>query len=86
MPVVLSVEESALTEVCMHEPCKSDDISCKNAFSVKETRPSKVESYLEVNTLTDCWQRDLIVIYDQDLAYWTHYSVILHWICCNHCS
>ena len=25
-------------------------ISCKNTFSVKKVRPSKVESYLEVNT------------------------------------
>ena len=25
-------------------------ISCKNTFSVKKARPSKVESYLEVNT------------------------------------
>ena len=31
-------------------PYKSDDISGKNAFGVKKAWPSKVESYLEVNT------------------------------------
>ena len=36
-----------------NEPYKSDDISCKNTFSVKKVWPSKVESYLEVNVGTD---------------------------------
>ena len=31
----------------MHDVYKSDDISCKNTFSVKMVRPSKVESHLE---------------------------------------
>ena len=29
---------------------KIDDIPCKNTFGVKKVRPSKVESYLKVNT------------------------------------
>ena len=29
----------------MHEPYKSNDISCKNTFDVKKVWPSKVESY-----------------------------------------
>ena len=33
----------------MHKPYKSDDISCKNTFSVKKAQPSKVELYLEMN-------------------------------------
>ena len=31
----------------MHEPYKSDDISCKNSFGIKKVQPSKVESYLK---------------------------------------
>ena len=56
----------------MHEPYKGDDISCKNTFGVKKVRPSKVESYLELNAWTDWWQQDLISEYDQSLAYRTH--------------
>ena len=41
-------------------PYKSDDVSCKNTFGVKKAWPSKVESYLEVNTLADWRQQDLI--------------------------
>ena len=33
----------------MHEPYKTDDISCKNTLDVKKVQPSKVESYLEMN-------------------------------------
>ena len=33
----------------MHEPYKSDDISCNNIFGVKKVQPGKVESYLEMN-------------------------------------
>ena len=43
----MSVKNSGL--IAMHEPYKSNDISYKNTFSVKKVRPSKVESYLEVN-------------------------------------
>ena len=69
MQVLLSVEESALTDVnfysgsytwvnnsgsiAMHEPYKSDDILCKNTVNVKKVQPSKIESYLEVNAWTD---------------------------------
>ena len=35
--------------VCMYV-CTYKCISCKNTFGVKKLRPSKVESYLEVNT------------------------------------
>ena len=38
----------------------------------KDVKPSKVESYLKVNTWTDWRQQDLISEYGQDLAYWTH--------------
>ena len=34
----------------------------RNTFGVRIAQPSKVESYLEVNALTD----------DDNLAYWTH--------------
>ena len=34
----------------MNEPYKSNDISCENTFSVKKGWPSKVKSYLNVNT------------------------------------
>ena len=44
----------------MHEPYKSDDISSKNTFGVKNVQPSKVESYLEVNAWTNWQQQDLI--------------------------
>ena len=34
----------------MHEPYKSDDMSCKKStFGVKMVWPSNVEAYLEVN-------------------------------------
>ena len=36
----------------MHEPYTSNDVLYKNTFGVKKVRPSKVESYLEVNTWT----------------------------------
>ena len=32
----------------MHELYKSNDISCKNTFSVKKVQPSEVKSYLEM--------------------------------------
>ena len=35
--------------IAMHDPYKSDNISCKSTFGVKKVRPSKVESYLEEN-------------------------------------
>ena len=35
--------------IAMHEPYKSNDISCNNTFSVKKVQPSEVESYEEVN-------------------------------------
>ena len=39
-------------------------------FGVKKVRPSKVESYLEVNTRTQAdWQQDLISECGQGLAY-----------------
>ena len=60
----------------MHEPYKTDDILYKNTFDVKMVRPSKMESYLEVNAWTDWRQQDLISEYGQSLAYWTQ---ILHW-------
>ena len=44
----------------------------QNTFGVNKAWPSKVESYLEVNTRTDWWQQDLTSEYDQGLAYWTH--------------
>ena len=47
----------------MHEPYKSDAISCKNTFSVKKVWPSKVELYLELNSWTDWQQHDLISEY-----------------------
>ena len=33
----------------MHEPYKSNDISCKKHLQCKKVWPSKVGSYLEVN-------------------------------------
>ena len=54
--------------------------SCKNTFGVKQAWPSKVESYLEVNTLVNWRQQDLISDCGQGLAYqtqtlqWTHYT------------
>ena len=57
--------------IAMHEPYKSDDISCRITFWVKKAQPSKVESYLKVNAWTD-WQQDLISEYGECLAYWTH--------------
>ena len=56
----------------MHEPYKSDDISCINTFSVKDGAPSEVKSSLEVHAWTDRWQQDLISECAQGLAYWTH--------------
>ena len=53
----------------MHERYKSDDILCKNTFSVKWVWPSKVKSYLEVNAWIDWWQQDLISEYGQGLVY-----------------
>ena len=53
----------------MHEPCKSDDISCKNTSGVNKVWPSKIESYLEVNAWTDWQQEDLMSQYSQGLAY-----------------
>ena len=41
-------------------------------YGYKKVRPSKVESYLEVNAWTDWWQQDMISKYGQGLAYWTH--------------
>ena len=49
----------------MHEPYKSNDISCNNTFSVKLVRSSKVASCLEVNAWTDWQQQDLISEYSQ---------------------
>ena len=49
----------------MHEPYKSDDISCKNTFGVKKVQPSKVELYLEVSAWTDQWEQNLISEYGQ---------------------
>ena len=43
----------------------------QNTFGVKKARPSKVESYLEVNTWADWRQQDLISECGQGLAYWT---------------
>ena len=43
----------------------------QNTFGVKKARPSKVESYLEVNTWADWQQQDLISECGQGLAYWT---------------
>ena len=48
----------------------------QNTFGAKKAQPSKVESYLEVNTWTDWRQQDLISECDQGLAYWTW---TLHW-------
>ena len=33
--------------MAMHEPYKSDNISCKNTFGVKKMQPSKAELYVE---------------------------------------
>ena len=55
--------------IAMHEPYKSDDISCKNTFSIKKMWPSKLESYLEMNALADWQQQNLISKYSQVLAY-----------------
>ena len=53
MLLIISFENSLFVfDLCYNysHPYKSDDISCKNTFGVKKERPSKVESYLEVNT------------------------------------
>ena len=42
---------------------------CKNTFGVKKVWLSKVESYLEVNALTDWQQKDVISECGQSLAY-----------------
>ena len=42
-------------DIAMHEPYKSDDMSCKYTFGVRKVLSSKVESYLEVNAWTDWW-------------------------------
>ena len=34
----------------MHEPYKSNNISCKNTFGLKKGAPNKVKLYMEVNT------------------------------------
>ena len=54
----------------------SINYSCKNTFGIKKVPPSKVESYLEVNTWADWRQQDLISDCGQGLAYWTQ---ALHW-------
>ena len=41
------------------------DISSKNTFGVKKVRPSKVESYLEVNTRAEWQQQNVISEYTQ---------------------
>ena len=46
--------------MAMHEPYKSDDISCKNTSGIRKVWPGKVWSYQEVNAWTDWWQQDLI--------------------------
>ena len=66
--------------IVMHEPYKSDDISCRNTFGVKKVQPSKVESYLEVNVqignnkiwyqIMDKW----LSILNTLILHWTHYS------------
>ena len=58
--------------IVTYEPRKSDDMSCKNTFSVKKVQPSQVESYVEVNAWTD-WQQDLMISeYGQRLTCWMH--------------
>ena len=53
----------------MHEPCKSNDILCKNTLDIKKVRPSKV-----VITGSECMNRLVttrsdITIQPRGLAY-----------------
>ena len=52
----------------MRSDIKYIRISFENTFGVKKARPSKVESYLEVNTYADWRQQDLISECGQGLA------------------
>ena len=71
MFLIISFENSLFVfDLCYNSHSyKSDGISCKNTFGVKKARPSKVESYLEVNTRADWQQEDLILECGQGLAY-----------------
>ena len=62
----------------MHKPYKSDNISCKNTFGVKNRdQVAKVESYLKVSAWTDWQQQDLISECGQCLAYTEHINTTL---------
>ena len=47
-------------------------ISHAKHLRCKKAQPSKVESYLEMNTWTDWQQQDLISECGQGLVYWTY--------------
>ena len=49
--------------------CICNNYLIQNTFGVKKAQPSKVESYLEVNTWEDWRQQDLISECGQGLAY-----------------
>ena len=52
--------------IAMHEPYKSDDISCKKHLQLyTKVRPSEVESYLKLIAWTEWQQEDLISEYGQ---------------------
>ena len=53
------------------------NISCKTTVNVKKVRPSKVESYLEVNACTNWWQQDLISEYSQEAKHAEHINTTL---------
>ena len=55
--------------MAMHEPYKSDDILCKNTFSVKKVWQSKVEPCLEVKAWTYWWQQDLWLDLQKEVLY-----------------
>ena len=54
-----SLITSFIENMCMYRSVNY--ISCRNTFSVKKVRQSKVESYLEVNIWVDWRQQDLIL-------------------------
>ena len=54
--------------IAVHEPYNSNDMSCKNTFSVIKLWPSKVELQVEMNAWTEWWQQGLITEYGQGFA------------------